>query len=77
MYGDRVTNAMEKTLSETERRRSIQSAYNEKHGIVPETIKRSLASLDPSQGGADYGALPGLATKGGKAGAAPRSQSHE
>ena len=33
MYADSVTNSMEKAITETERRRSIQMAYNEKHGI--------------------------------------------
>lgn len=42
MYADRVTNSMQRAISETERRRSIQIAYNEKHGIVPKTIQKGV-----------------------------------
>ena len=38
MYADQVTPSMERAIRETERRRSIQQAYNEAHGIVPKTI---------------------------------------
>ena len=42
MYADRVTDSMQRAISETERRRSIQIAYNEKHGIVPKTIQKGV-----------------------------------
>ena len=42
MYGDSLTNSMEKAISETNRRRSIQEAYNEEHHIIPKTIKKSI-----------------------------------
>ena len=45
MYADSVTNSMEKAITETERRRSIQMAYNEKHGIVPKTIKKEIRKV--------------------------------
>lgn len=45
MYADRMTNSMEKTISETNRRRIIQADYNEKHGITPTTIIKEIRGL--------------------------------
>ncbi|MEG1929680.1 MAG: excinuclease ABC subunit UvrB [Anaerovorax sp.] len=45
MYADGISEAMEKAISETERRRIIQQAYNEEHGITPTTIKKSIRSV--------------------------------
>ena len=45
MYADRITDSMRKALSETERRRQIQQAYNEEHGITPTTIKKKVRDL--------------------------------
>ena len=42
MYADRITDSMEKAISETKRRRSIQEEYNEKHGITPMTIQKDI-----------------------------------
>ena len=42
MYADEVTPSMERAITETERRRAIQMAYNEAHGIVPKTIVKSI-----------------------------------
>ena len=42
MYADELTESMEKAISETNRRRKIQMEYNEKHGIVPQTIKKDV-----------------------------------
>jgi excinuclease ABC subunit B len=45
MYADRVTASMEAAIRETERRRGIQQAYNEAHGIVPRTVIKSVRDL--------------------------------
>lgn len=45
MYGDRITDSMEKALSETARRRTIQIAYNEEHGITPTTINKKVREI--------------------------------
>lgn len=45
MYADNVTGSMDRAISETNRRRSIQTAYNEKHGITPQTIKKAVRDL--------------------------------
>ena len=42
MYADELTDSMEKAISETNRRRKIQMQYNEEHGIVPQTINKSI-----------------------------------
>ena len=45
MYADTVTDSMKKAIEETERRRRIQEAYNEAHGITPQTIKKAVRDL--------------------------------
>lgn len=45
MYADRITDSMQKAISETNRRRGIQKSYNKKHGIIPETVKKSVRDL--------------------------------
>ena len=42
LYADRMTDSMRRAMDETERRRAIQQAYNEEHGITPETIVRPV-----------------------------------
>ena len=45
MYADVMTDSMRKAIEETKRRRSIQEAYNEEHGITPTTIQKSVRDL--------------------------------
>ena len=45
LYADEVTPSMEAAIRETERRRSLQQAYNQKHGIVPKTILKKVADV--------------------------------
>ncbi len=45
MYADSVTPSMEAALRETDRRRQIQNAYNEAHGIVPKTIRKDVREV--------------------------------
>src|SRR5687768_15644309 len=44
-YADRITGSMERALDEMDRRRTIQQAYNEAHGIVPRSIVKSTAEV--------------------------------
>ncbi|MFC5401692.1 excinuclease ABC subunit UvrB [Cohnella soli] len=45
MYGDRITDSMERAIGETERRRGIQLAYNEANGITPQTVVKKVRDL--------------------------------
>ena len=54
LYADRMTDSMQKAMDETDRRRAIQQAYNEEHGITPESIVRPVDMALAAIVGADY-----------------------
>ena len=53
LYADRITESMRTCLDETERRRQVQTAHNERHGIVPRTVRKSLQEIELSTRVAD------------------------
>ena len=55
MYADNITDSMRIALDETARRRAIQEAYNEEHGIEPKTIRKAISSIVDSLAGAEDG----------------------
>jgi excinuclease ABC subunit B len=54
LYADRMTDSMKRAIDETDRRRAIQQAYNQEHGITPETIVRPLSMSLAGITEADY-----------------------
>jgi len=57
LYADRMTDSMKRAMDETSRRRAIQTAYNEEHGITPESIVRPLDMTLAAIVAADYADL--------------------
>ncbi len=60
MYADNMTRSMDYAISETNRRRKIQQAFNEAHGITPETIRKSVHEvIEATQSVSRSGSVPG------------------
>jgi excinuclease ABC subunit B len=78
MYADSITAAMKQAIGETDRRRAAQAAYNERNGIVPQTVVRAIMNINPASGTIDYFNVPKIA-KGDRAkdGAAGRASDIE
>jgi excinuclease ABC subunit B len=64
LYADRMTDSMKRAMGETLRRRAIQTAYNEEHGITPESIIRPLDMTLAGIVAADYADLTGSEAEG-------------
>jgi excinuclease ABC subunit B len=57
-YGEAITDSMRLAIDETVRRRTIQTEYNIKHGITPESIQKSIGTLEYQMAEADYLTVP-------------------
>jgi excinuclease ABC subunit B len=57
-YGDAITDSMRMAIDETVRRRKIQAEYNAEHGITPESIQKSIGTLEYQMAEADYLTIP-------------------
>jgi excinuclease ABC subunit B len=64
MYADAITDSMRQAIDETNRRRTIQQAYNRKHGITPQTIRKAIAEPLAAVCEADYLTVPLVAEDG-------------
>ena len=60
LYADKMTRSMDQAISETNRRRKIQEAYNQEHGITPQTVKKSVRNIMASIYEADYLTIPAV-----------------
>ncbi|MBN1596221.1 excinuclease ABC subunit UvrB [candidate division FCPU426 bacterium] len=58
LYADRMTPSLEKAVSETNRRRALQMAYNQQHGITPASIKKNIVNILASVSELDYYTIP-------------------
>ena len=59
MYADRITDSMQRAISETNRRRGLQVVYNEEHGIDPQTIRKAVTDILAMMRPAETAPVPG------------------
>ncbi len=71
LYADKITGSMQRMMDETDRRRAIQLAYNEKHGIIPTTIIKSVEEIELSTRVADARERPAQKVAEARAGYGP------
>jgi excinuclease ABC subunit B len=59
MYADKITDSMQRAISETNRRRGLQEAYNKEHGINPQTIRKAVTDILATLRGTSGAPVPG------------------
>jgi len=59
MYADKITDSMQRAISETNRRRGLQEAYNKEHGIDPQTIRKAVTDILATLRGTSGTPVPG------------------
>jgi excinuclease ABC subunit B len=66
MYADKITGSMSRAIGETDRRRGIQSAYNQVHGITPQTVQKAVRDVIEATRAAESGAEYVIGPRAGK-----------